>query len=217
MSAMTGMSGYVFEPVSWHAEVRARLDDRHMVAWSDDPALRVRFAVGLQNFLATQSMTSVCVLHGRAISTIGDLCDQLERLVPVTKLSRTIDGPNGVASLLRSRVSVMGHGAERVRIFVWHDSDLLLRRDPVLFNEVVEVIAGVSAELEYSDEGSVLVQRGVYMGGSRLADEARRVESRLNSWSDDGSGLPFWGLVSGLGSPRTALCRVDQLLEGARF
>lgn len=213
MSAVTGISGYVFEPVSWHAEVRARLEDRHLVAWSDDQALRMRFAVGLQRYLATQPLTGVCVLHGRAISTIGDLCDQLERLIPASRLARTIDGPHGVASLLRSRTSLMGHGMERARIFVWHDADLLVRRDRALFNDVVEVIAGVSAELEYSDEGSVLVQRGVYVGGSRLEEEARRTDSRLNSWTSDGSGIPFWGLVSGLNAPRTALCRVDHLLE----
>lgn len=214
MSAVTGLSGYVFEPVSWHAEVRARLENRHIVAWSDDHALRMRFAVGLQRYLATQPLTSVCVLHGRSITTIDDLCDQLERLIPVSRLARTIDGPHGIASLLRSRSSMVGHGMERSRIFVWHDADLLVRRDRALFNDVVEVIAGVSAELEYSDEGSVLVQRGVYVGGSQLEAEARRGDTRLNSWSQDGSGIPFWGLVSGLTSPRTALCRVDQLLEG---
>lgn len=215
MSAVSGVSGFVFEPVSWHAEVRARLEDRHLVACSDDTALRMRFAVGMQRYLAMQPLTSVCVLHGRAISTIDDLCDQLERMIPVTKLARTIDGPHGVASLLRSRTSMMGHGMERARVFVWHDADLLVRRDRALFNDVVEVLSGVSAELEYSDEGSVLVQRGVYVGGSKLEEEARRSDSRLNSWSDDGSGIPFWGLVSGLNAPRTALCRVDHLLESA--
>lgn len=100
-----------------------------------------------------------------------------------------------------------------MRVFVWHDADLLVRRDRALFQDIVEVMAGVSAEMEYADDGAVLVQRCVYVGSSALEREARRVDSRLNSWSPVTDGeIPFWGLVSGQASPRTTLCAIDRLL-----
>lgn len=214
MSAMSGQHGFVFEPITWQPEVLARLEDRHLVAWGDDVHVRTRFAAQFQQFLSGMADTQVCVLHGRSIRSIDDLCDQLERLIPVDKLSRTVDGPHGISSLLRQRCTMPGRRNERMRVFVWHDADLLVRRDRGLFQDIAEVMAGVSAEMEYADDGLLLIQRCVYVGSSRLMREGRRVDSRLNSWSPAPIGeIPFWGLVSGQVTPRTALCSIERLLE----
>jgi len=213
MSAVPGHHGFVFEPITWQPEVLARLEDRHLVAWGDDVAVRTRFAASFQQYLSSLPDTQICVIHGRSISSIEDICCQLECLIPVDKLSRSVDGPWGVSSILRSRCVVPGRRSERMRVFVWHDADLLVRRDRALFQDIVEVMAGVSAEMEYADDGAVLVQRCVYVGSSALEREARRVDSRLNSWSPVTDGeIPFWGLVSGQASPRTTLCAIDRLL-----
>jgi hypothetical protein len=218
MSAVPGHQGFVFEPITWQPEVLARLNDRHLVAWGDDIAVRSRFAASFQQYLSSMSDTQVCVIHGRAIQTLNDLCDQLERLIPVDKLSRSVDGPWGVSSLLRQRSSVPGRRSERMRVFVWHDADLLVRRDRALFQDVIEVMAGVSAEMEFADDGAVLVQRCVYVGSSAMEREARRVDSRLNSWSGSLAGeIPFWELVSGQATPRTTLCGIDRLLADSGY
>jgi len=213
MSAVPGHQGFVFEPITWQPEVLARLEDRHLVAWGDDLAVRSRFAASFQQYLSAMADTQVCVIHGRAISTLGDLCDQLERLIPIDQLSRSVDGPWGVSSLLRQRCGVPGRRRERMRVFVWHDADLLARRNRGLFQDLAEVMAGVSAEMEYADDGSVLIQRCVYIGSAAIEREARRVDSRLNSWGPAAEGeLPFWELVSGQATPKTTLCAIDQLL-----
>ena len=100
-----------------------------------------------------------------------------------------------------------------MRVFVWHDADLLVRRNRALFQDIAEVMAGVSAEMEYADDGAVLVQRCVYVGSPAIEREARRVDSRLNSWGGSVSGeIPFWELVSGQATPRTTLCSIERLL-----
>lgn len=218
MSAVPGHHGFVFEPITWQPEVLARLEDRHLVAWGDDVSVRSRFAASFQQYLSGMADTQVCVIHGRAVHTLGDLCDQLERLIPVDKLSRSVDGPWGVSSLLRQRCSVPGRRRERMRVFVWHDADILVRRDRALFQDLAEAMAGVSAEMEFADEGGVLIQRCVYVGSGAIEREARRVDSRLNSWSPVTDGeIPFWGLVSGQASPRTTLCAIDQLLADSGY
>ncbi len=215
MSIHFGTTGFVFEPCTWQPEVLARLETHHIGGWSPDGGLRARFGAQLQQFLAAQTGTEVLVLHGRAIMSLEDLCAQLERLIAVERLARTIDGAGGVAALLRSRSTPAWASAARQRFFLWHDADMLLRRDPGLFGRVVEVIAGVSAELEYAGDARLLIQRCVYLGGALLADEVRDPGSMFNRWGDDGPGVPFWSLVSGEPRPMTALCSIDEIMKRA--
>lgn len=215
MSIHFQTTGFVFEPCTWQPEVLAKLGTHHLVAHSTDSGLRARFGAQLQQFLASQAGTEVMVLHGRGILDLEGLCAQLERLVAVDRLARTIDGQGGIASLLRTRSGLGGIGMARQRFFLWHDADLLLRRDPGLFGRVAEVMAGVSAELEYGTDGGVMIQRCVYMGGAMLASEARDPASLLNRWGDDGPGVPFWSLVSGEAHPMTALCSIDAVMRHA--
>ncbi len=212
MSIYFGTTGFVFEQSTWQPEVLVELESRHLVAWSGDSKLRTRFGGSLGQFLSAQAGTEVCVLHGRSILDLEGLCAQLERLIPVERLARTVDGPKGLASILRSRGSGYSGHALRQRYFLWHDADVLLRHDPGLFGQVAEVIAGVSAELEYAGDGALMIQRCVYIGGHRLADAARDADSMFNRWGDDGPGVPFWSLVTGEEAPMTALCSIDSLI-----
>ncbi len=213
MSIHFGTTGFVFEPSTWQPEVLVKLESHHIAAWSADSGQRTRFGVSLGQFLGAQTGIEVCVLHGRSILDLEGLCAQLERLIPVETLARTVDGPKGLASILRSRSG--GHSSipMRQRYLLWHDADVLLRHDPELFGQVAEVIAGVSAELEYAGDGALVIQRCVYIGGHRLAQAALDADSMLNRWADDGPGVPFWSLVTGEEAPMTALCSIDSLIE----
>lgn len=213
MSIHFGTSGFVFEPCTWQPEVLAKLESHHIAAWSMDTGLRTRFGASLQQFLVSQPGTEVCVLHGRSILDLDGLCAQLERLIPVESLARSVDGPKGLASILRTRTSNGSRVPTRQRFFLWHDADVLIRQNPMLFEAIAEAIAGVSAELEYAGDAALLIQRCVYIGGDRLASVARDPDSMLNRWADDGPGVPFWSLVTGEESPMTALCSIDSLIE----
>jgi len=213
MSIHFGTSRFVFERGTWQPEVLAKLESHHIAACSGDTSARSRFGASLQQFLVAQAGTEVCVLHGRSILDLEGLCAQLERLIPVERLARTVDGPHGLASLLRHRSSNHSRVPTRQRYFLWHDADVLIRHNPQLFGEVAEVFAGVSAEMEYAGDEALMIQRSVYMGGNRLANVARDPESLLNRWADDGPGVPFWSLVSGEECPMTTLCSIDSLMD----
>ncbi len=213
MSTQFRTTGFVFEPSTWQPEMLVRLETHHVAAWSTDSALRTRFGVSLGQFLGAQTGTEVCVLHGRSIFDLEGLCAQLERLIPTETLARTVDGPKGLASILRSYGGGHPRTSIRQRFFLWHDADVLLRHNPELFGQVAEVIAGVSAELEYTCNGALMIQRCIYIGGHRLAQMARDANSMLNRWADDGPGVPFWSLVTGEESPMTTLCSIDSLIK----
>ncbi|MGV6814566.1 MAG: hypothetical protein ACWA5W_06085 [Phycisphaerales bacterium] len=213
MSIHFGPSSFVFEPSTWQPEVLAKLESHHIAAYSANLGARTRFGASLQQFLTAQAGTQICVLHGRSILNIEDLCAQLERLVIVDNLARTVDGAHGLASVFRSDPGVHTRVPIRHRFFLWHDADVLLRQDPVLFGQIAELIAGVSAELEYAGQGSLLIQRCIYMGGDRLANYARDPESMFNRWEIDGPGVPFWSLVTGEDRPSTSLCSIDALMR----
>lgn len=213
MSIHFGSSRFVFAPISWEPEVLAKLETHHIVGWSGNSALRTRFGARMKQFLDAQPGTEVLVLHGRGILDLEGFCGQLERLIPTEHLARSIDGANGVASILRSDAGFGAGEPIRQRFFLWHDADVLLRNDPLLFDDLVEVMAGVSAELEFAGDGGLLLQRCVYLGGRMLAEHARDPGSRFHAWEPDGPGVPFWSLVSGEDRPSTALCSIDTLMQ----
>ncbi len=213
MSIHFGTSSFVFEPSTWQPEVLAKLESHHIAACSGSVNARTRFGASLQQFLVAQPSTQVCVLHGRHILNIEDFCAQLERLILVDNLARSVDGTQGLASVFRSKAESHTRVPIRHRFFLWHDADVLLRQNPELFGEIAELIAGVSAELEYASHGSLLIQRCVYMGGDRLAAYARDPQSMLNQWGQDGPGVPFWSLVTGEDRPSTSLCSIDSLMK----
>jgi hypothetical protein len=213
MSIHFGSSRFVFAPIQWEPELLTKLESHHVVAWSGDSSKRTRFGVQMKQFLDAQGGTEVLVLHGRGILDIEGFCSQLERLIPAERLARTVDGAHGVASILRHDGGGMIGSPVRQRFFVWHDADVLLRSDPELFGQVAEVLAGVSAELEFGSDRGMLLQRCIYIGGRALAEYAREPMSRFQAWEEDGPGVPFWSLVSGVDRPATTLCSIDALLK----
>jgi|TARA_R110000782_G_scaffold175732_1_gene266848 hypothetical protein len=204
--------GFFFEPCTWQPQVCQKLESHHLVAWSRDVRSRTRFAASLQSYLQTQPSTEVCVLHGRGVLDLDSFCGQLERQIVVDDLARTIDGPRGVVAALRSRSAIPGRPTPRQRVLVWHDADVLERSRPRLFSQIVEAIAGVSAEQEFAGEPGVFVQRAVFLGSERLRDAAGRVGSCFRAWGDEG-GVAFWSLVTGLESPPVSVCSIDSLME----
>jgi len=208
MSMMSLHNAAAFEPISWQAEVRARLDERHLIAWSRDAATRERFTSTMSTYLDAQGSTRLWMLDGAAMGSVDDLFWQFEYLSGVDRLSRTIDGPSGLAALLREP-----SGAALGRLIVWRDADRLLMRDRSLFGALCEVFSGVSAELEMGDEPGGFDQRVIYVGSEALAEEARRVDSVMTSWAPEGGAIPFWALVSGLSRPPMALCSIDRLID----
>jgi len=211
MSIHFGSSRFVFAPITWEPEVLSKLDTHHIVGWSPNSATRTRFGARMKQFLDAQPGSEVLVLHGRGIHGLEDFCSQLERLIPTEQLARSVDGASGIASILRHVGGALG-APLRQRFFLWHDADVLMRQDPRLFDQLVEVIAGVSAELEFGRE-SGLLQRCMYLGGRSLAEYARDPKSRFHRWEEDGPGVPFWSLVSGEDQPSTALCSIDTLMR----
>lgn len=212
MHLSTASSGFVFEPCTWQPEVCSKLESHHLVAWSPDTRSRTRFAAALQSYLQTQPATELCVLHGRAILDLEGFCAQLERQVLADDLTRTIDGPRGIVSALRQRSTLPGRPSARQRYILWHDADVLARARPALFGDLVEAICGVSGELEFAGDGSLFLQRAVFIGCDRLRELARAEGSACRAWKDEG-GVPFWQLVTGLDSPPVSVCSIDALMQ----
>ena len=211
MSIHFGSSRFVFAPITWEPDVLSKLDTHHIVGWSPTTAQRTRFGARMKQFLDAQPGSEVLVLHGRGIHDLEGFCGQLERLIPTERLARSVDGASGIASILRVAGGALGTPI-RQRYFLWHDADVLMRQDPKLFSQLVEVIAGVSAELEFGRD-SGLLQLCMYLGGRALAEHARDPGSRFHRWEEDGPGVPFWSLVSGEDHPSTALCSIDTLMR----
>jgi len=197
----------------WQPEVMAGLDEKHLVAWSDRPRLRSRFAAELYRFLSLQPRVETVVLHGRSITSMDHLCDQIERQIPGPDLHREIDGPYGLTELLRSNESWPGQLPPRARYLIWNDADVLLKSDPSLFGRIVDALIGVAAESEFSTTHRLLLQRAVFTGGPMLERYARDQRGQFRCWMAEGNEEPFWQLVSGLDIPPVMTKPVDLLME----
>ena len=200
----------------WQPEVLAGLDEQHLVAWSDRPRVRARFAAELYRFLSAQSRTETVVIHGRSVTNLGHLCEQLERQIPGPDLAHEIDGPNGLTELLRSTESWPGELPARARYVIWNDADVLLRADPEVFAQVVDAMLGVAAESEYASSHRLMLQRAVFTGGPLLERFARDSRSPFRCWQAEGHEEPFWRMVSGLDLPPVITKPVDLLMEQPR-
>lgn len=145
-----------FRVADWQADVTQMLDEHHLT-WSAQPRKKLQFAASLQQFLGGLRDAEVCTLYGRSITDLESFCQQLERACPGPELARKIDGPGGVASLLRHRETFSGRPASKFRYYVWHDSEVLLHHDPRLFGRLAETIAGIAAEAEYASDDLLLI------------------------------------------------------------
>lgn len=211
MSALSRQPEVPLLVADWQADVAQLLDEHHLVAWSDVAPRRMQFAVTLGRFLSSLRDTEVFVFYGKFINDLDSFCYQLERNVPGPSLERRIDGPMGVASLLRARASFRGRPETKYRYYVWHDADVLMRQNHKLFGQIVDAISGVAAEAEYVSDDLLLIHRCVYVGSSILDVYAEDPRGQFNAWFDDGSGEPFWRLVTGVEKPPFLRYRIDML------
>jgi hypothetical protein len=214
MSALTRQPEYPFNGGDWQPDTTQLLDEHHMVAWSNMPRRRVHFATSLAQFLETQRDTEVCVFYGRFITDLESFCYQLERAVPGQELERRLDGPRGVIALLRHRQSFRGRAAAKFRYYVWHDADVLLRHNHLLFGLLVDALAGVAAEAEYASDDLLLLHRSVFVGGPMLDLYAEDPRGQFQSWQAEEGGEPFWQIVSGIERPPFRRFHIDQLGGG---
>lgn len=201
MSAITRHPDSPFRVADWQADVTQMLDEHHLVAWSAQPRKKLQFAASLQQFLGGLRDAEVCTLYGRSITDLESFCQQLERALPGPELARKIDGPGGVASLLRHRETFSGRPASKFRYYVWHDSEVLLRHDPRLFGRLAETIAGIAAEAEYASDDLLLIHRAVFVGGPALDVYAEDESGQFQSWSRDEHPEPFWQVATGVDRP----------------
>ncbi len=213
MSALSRQPESPLLVADWQPDVTQLLDEHHLVATSEFPARRLQFATSLGQFLGMQRDTEVCSFYGRFITDLDSFCYQLERAVPGPLLDRRIDGPGGVAALLRNRMVVRGKPATKFRYYVWHDADLLLRNEPLVFAKLVDAIAGVAAEAEYVSDDLLLIHRAVFVGGPLLAEVAKDERGPFGSWLSDEFGEPFWRVVTGLENPPFMTYSVDALAK----
>lgn len=211
---MSALSRHLDVPLlvsDWQADITQLLDEHHLVAWSELPARRTQFAVSLGQFLGAQHDTEVCVFYGKFITDLETFCYQLERAIPGPLLDRRIDGPRSVVSLLRSRASFRGRAEAKYRYYIWHDADVLLRKDHVLFGQIVDAMAGVAAEAEFVSDDMLLLHRSVFVGSTMLDVYADDAKGQFRRWLPDVHGEPFWQVVTGIKRPPFMRYRIDAL------
>lgn len=188
----------------WPLEVLQLLEEHHLCAWAHAPDRRRKFGVGLAWHLSSLDDTQVVLLDGAKISDLGTFCAQLEGAIGLPRVERRIDTPGGVVGTLRRRFTPRGAGRRPVkrRYYIWLDADNLLRRDHRIFGQLVDAIAGVAAEYEYTNEDLLLLQRAVFIGGPSLDMYAEDPSGQFRSWWSDGGEAPLWRVVTGVDAPR---------------
>jgi hypothetical protein len=214
MSALSRQPENPLLVADWQADVTQLLDEHHLVAWSDVAQRRMQFAVSLGRFLGSLRDTEVCVFYGRFITDLDSFCYQLERNVPGPILDRRIDGPSGIANLLRARASFRGRPETKHRYYIWHDADVMFRSNTKLFSQITDAMSGVAAEAEYASDDLLLIHRSVYVGGSILDVYAEDPRGQFQSWladEDHPDHEPFWRLVTGIERPPFMRYRIDGL------
>lgn len=211
MGALTRHSGSPFTAPDWQAEVTSLLDEHHVVAWSANLRGRLHFASSLSQFLGSLRDAEVFTFYGRFITDLESFCSQAEQAIVGPTLERRIDGPGGLAALLRSRQTFRDRVASRYRYYIWHDADVLLRHDRRLFGKLVETIFGVAAEEEYAADDLLLVQRAILVGGPALDLYADDPLGQFHSWFRDEHPEAFWQVATGLERPPVLRYQIDLL------
>lgn len=211
MSALSRHSEVPLLVADWQADVTQLLDEHHLAAWSDVPARRTQFAVSLGQFLGSQRDTEVCVFYGQFITDLETFCAQLERAIPGPALDRRLHGPRGAVSLLRSRAAFRGRPATKYRYYIWHDADVLIRRDQRLFGQIADAIAGVAAEAEYVSDDLLLLHRAIFVGSPILDVYYDDPRAQFRRWYQDSHDEPFWQVVTGVKRPPFLKYRIDSL------
>jgi hypothetical protein len=197
---------------NWQAEALTWTEQAHLVAWSAAAARRIGFATEMGQFIQAQGQMEVLPLQGRYIDSIETFCQQLERSIPGPPLARRVDGPRSITNLLRSRDAMHRGMPAHHRYILWHDADVLLRRDPGLLSALLDAMMGVAAEAEYVTDDLLLLTRVILVGGPHLADYAEDDRGSLRGWLP-GRGEPFWSIVTGLHCPPVRVVSIDEVAE----
>ncbi|MEM9066474.1 MAG: hypothetical protein AAGB51_13400 [Planctomycetota bacterium] len=212
MGAITRHDRAPLRGADWQPDVTQLMDEQHLAAWSDDPRTRVTFATRLSHFLETQRDTEVVNFYGRFVTDLEAFCYQLESALPGSPLARRIHGPTGVISLLRERETFRFRAPPKFRYYVWHDADVLIERDRMLFGQLVDAVLGVSAENEFISDDALMIQRAVFLGGPALKAYADDANGQMRSWLPDGHPEPFWRAVTGVDRPHVAVWEISRLV-----
>lgn len=191
------------------AEIVQLMDEHHLVATGRAPDSRVRFGAGLGRFLAGMRDVEVCHLHGRYVTDLDSFCNQLEHALIGPPLVRRLNGRDGVVAMLRRRESIARCRPPRLRYFIWHDADVLLLEDRMLFSSLTDALVGVAAESEYVDDDLLLIQRLVLIGDEALDRYSRDPRGQCRSWLRDAAGIAKWRLTTGVRRPAFLRYNID--------
>lgn len=182
-------------------DVPSLLDEKHLVLWSRDLHRRERAADLVVNALRTVQDAQVVSLPGAVIHDLKTLRTQLDHALPSAEnrpLRATIEGPAGLLARLREPADPLpGHHHVKWRYYVWRDADVLLRSSPAVFSMMVDAVAGVAAEAEFTSEDLLLIQRLVLVGGPALQVEAQDPAGPMNAWRP---GSP-WARLTKIAAP----------------
>ena len=113
---------------------------------------------------------------------------------------------SSVIDVLRSSGATRGHKRE---YFLWHEAEALLEADVRLFGALVDAFLGVAAEREHISADRLVLQRVVFLGGSKLGAYAEDPCGQLRRWLEEQDGSPFWEVLSVVERPPVITYRVD--------
>jgi hypothetical protein len=211
---MSADIGHVATPATnalWQVEAAQLLEEHHLVGWAHHPMHRRRFAEDLACSLASMDDTQVCMLPGHAIRDIFSFCNFLERSIRNDRVRRSIDAKGGIVDALRM-VSDRSGSIKR-RYIIWQDADVMLRYDHRLFGRLADAMMGVSAELEYTSEDLLVIQRIVFVGAPSLDVYAEDGRGQFRRWFAENNEEPLWATVTGVKAPRVLRYRIDPMFD----
>lgn len=183
-------------------DVPSLLDEKHMVLWARDLHRRERAADVVAAGLRSVQDAQVVSLPGAVIHDLKSLRVQLDNALPSAEhrpLRATIDGSAGLLARLREPADPLpGYHHIKWRYYVWRDADVLLRSSPAAFGIMVDAVAGVAAEAEFSSQDLLLIQRLVLVGGPALQVAAKDPHGPMNAWR---TGSP-WARMTKVAAPQ---------------
>jgi len=172
-----------------------------MVLWSRDLHRRERAADLVVNSLRAVQDAQVVSLPGAVIHDLKSLRTHLDHALPSAEnrpLRATIDGPAGLLARLREPADPLpDHHHVKWRYYVWRDADVLLRSSPAVFSMMVDAVAGVAAEAEFTSVDLLLIQRLVLVGGPSLHVAACDPEGPMRAWRAGSS----WARLTKVAAP----------------
>lgn len=211
MGAHIGHLPWSASPDIWQVEAAQLLEEHHVAAWSHHAPVRRRFGEGLAASLSRVPDAQVCALPGEAIHDIFSFCNFLERSLGVGRIRRSIDARGGVVDALRRLAE--GRQGTKHRYIVWQDAHVMLRADHKLFGRLADAMMGVSAELEYTSEDMLLIQRTVFVGGAALDMYAEDPCAQFRRWYAERYEEPLWATITGVKAPPVLRYQIDQMID----